>query len=100
MNITEFLLFATAFLVAVIGSLFMKHRNKKKSGMIEADERVLHLFQLYTLRITMIFGVAGVVGLAIITLQKRETLEVDVIWLYLLIFMLTLTAGAFLAKRK
>ncbi|GIP56792.1 hypothetical protein [Paenibacillus woosongensis] len=96
---TEYLFMVIAFIVAALVPYFFKRRLRKKTGLPETDERVLHQFQKFTLFIVCIISISGVLALGIYTLLGHDTLQINYIWLFLLLLILSLSVGAFLSKR-
>ncbi|WHX50904.1 hypothetical protein QNH46_09795 [Paenibacillus woosongensis] len=72
---TEYLFMAIAFIVAALVPYFFKRRLRKKTGLPETDERVLHQFQKFTLFIVCIISIIGVLALGIYTLLGHDTLQ-------------------------
>ncbi|PZD97580.1 hypothetical protein DNH61_01530 [Paenibacillus sambharensis] len=100
MNTTDYLVMAAALTAALLMVLFLWRKNAGGGGLHEADEKTKQLLRLYLLRIIAIILGAGAVGLAVLTFMQRETVPVDILWIYLLVLLMALAAGGWLAKRQ
>lgn len=96
---TDYLFMGITFIIAALTNYILKRRHHLKTGLPQVDERVRQRFQKFSLSIISFFGILGVLSLAIFTAMGNDTLKVNYIWLYLLLFMFLLSVGAFLSKR-
>lgn len=88
-----------AFVIAAAMPYILKHRKQVKTGIPYADERVKLRFFKISLSISSVFGSLGVIALAVLTLLGKEVLEIRYVWLYLLLFVFSLSMGAVISKK-
>lgn len=89
-----------AFVIAAAMPYIIKRRKQVKTGIPYADERVKLRFLKISLSISSVFGSLGVIALAVLTLLGKEVLEIRYVWLYLLLFVFSLSMAAVISSKK